>query len=111
MNRPSPSEAEPPVCATGLWRLSRHPNLFGEALFHAGLAVLVARVMPLPVLIAPAALVYWTALSAAGPRASLERQKETLFSAYSRYIDYAHSTSPFVPMPPALYQRLLTATR
>lgn len=101
--RPSPADAEPPVCASGTWAWSRHPNLAGELAFHAGLYALVARVTPAVVASAPAATLLTVAVLHTGPLKTLEREKAALFAGHPAYLKYVARTSALLPLPPALY--------
>jgi steroid 5-alpha reductase family enzyme len=84
------------VLATGLWRYSRHPNYFGDAVFWWGVYVVAAGV-PYGVftLFAPA-LMTWLLVRVSGV-ALLDR---TLAARKPGYSDYMAHTSGFVPWPP-----------
>lgn len=101
--RPGSGDAEPPVCAAGAWAWSRHPNLFGEMLFHAGLYALVARVTPAVVAASPVATVLTVAWLPTGPLKTLEREKFSLFAGYPAYLKYVARTSLLLPVPPGAY--------
>lgn len=84
------------VLDRGLWRTSRHPNYFGEAVVWWGL-FLIALSTPTG---------YWAAI---GPiaitfllvRVSGVRMLEKgLRERKPEYVDYVRRTSPFVPWPP-----------
>jgi steroid 5-alpha reductase family enzyme len=84
------------VMDRGLWRLSRHPNYFGEAVTWWGIGlVAVHDAESLPALLGPllitAFLLRW---SGVGP---LERQ---LKKTKPQYDDYIRRTSAFVPRRP-----------
>lgn len=102
--RPGREADEPPVCASGLWAWSRHPNLFGEVCFHAGIYMIVWRAVPVVVVAAPLVTLYLVAWLRVGPLCTLEREKDALFAAYPAYLKYRERTSALFPMPPCLYQ-------
>ena len=81
---------------TGLWRYTRHPNYFGEALDQWGLW-LTALDAPhgLPTALGPA-LMTWLLLRVSGV-AMLERR---LVETRPAYADYVRRTSAFLPWPP-----------
>jgi steroid 5-alpha reductase family enzyme len=85
----------------GLWRLSRHPNYFGESLTWWGMALVAlgAGVSALgllgPVLITG----FLLTKSGIGP---LERQ---LTRTKPHYVDYVGRTSAFLPRPPRTADR------
>jgi steroid 5-alpha reductase family enzyme len=84
------------ILDTGLWRYTRHPNYFGDALLWWGIG-LVALLTPygLPALLGPA-LMTWLLRNVSGV-AMLEKT----MSARPGWDEYAGRTSPFVPRPPA----------
>jgi steroid 5-alpha reductase family enzyme len=84
------------VMDRGLWRLSRHPNYFGEALLFFGLG-----------LVGLAAGAWW---SLAGPLVLLllllrvsgvTLMESTIGRRRPGYADYVRRTSAFIPWPPA----------
>ena len=81
---------------TGLWRYTRHPNYFGEALVQWGLWI-TALDAPygLPTALGPA-LMTWLLLRVSGV-AMLERR---LVETRPGYADYVRRTSAFLPWPP-----------
>jgi steroid 5-alpha reductase family enzyme len=86
---------------SGLWKYSRHPNYFGEALLWWGLF-----------LVALPSLAGLLALAAIGPIAItllllfvsgvplLEKSADAKYGGDPAYRDYKRRTSLFVPMPP-----------
>lgn len=82
------------VLDTGLWRLSRHPNYFGDCLVWWGIY-----------LVALSAGAWWTIV---GPllmttlllKVSGVRLLEARLAARPGYADYVARTSAFVPLPP-----------
>ena len=85
----------------GLWRYSRHPNFFGEALCWWGLFVLVIP-----------GLEGWSWLAAVGPVfitllllfgtgvPTVERRSEAKYGQDPAFRSYKRNTSIFVPLPP-----------
>lgn len=104
-NRPTKCSEEPPVCHTGLWAWSRHPNMFGELVFHWSVYLIVQPVLPAAAVLAPVAN---TAMLLLGGFAKLERQRNGQYALYPQYAIYKFKTSPLVPMSPGLYARLST---
>lgn len=85
------------VCATGLWRYSRHPNYFFEWLFWLGIA-LVAWPSPhgeygmmAPLMM----LIFLGGITGIPPT-----ERQSLRSKGERYRSYQQTTSPFFPWPP-----------
>ena len=84
------------VMDSGLWRYTRHPNYFGDALFWWGVGIIALSVPGHQwTLIGPAVMTF--ALLRVSGVPILERQMKRTRPAYS---DYVARTSPFVPMPP-----------
>jgi steroid 5-alpha reductase family enzyme len=83
------------VLERGLWRYSRHPNYFGEALLWWGYGVMAWSAGAPWALVAPAAMT-WLLLRVSGvtllERTIVERRPE-----YARYVE---RTSAFLPRPP-----------
>jgi steroid 5-alpha reductase family enzyme len=96
------------VLNTGLWRYSRHPNYFGEALFWlaiTGLSLSVATNAGWMLLAAlGSSFLTFLLLKVSGvtmtERGMRARRKS------EDYESYINSTSPFIPLPPNLYQRI-----
>jgi steroid 5-alpha reductase family enzyme len=82
------------VLDQGLWRYSRHPNHFGEALVWWGLALIGTATGGVVGLISPALLTYYLMFAS---RVPLERSLLRNKRAYSHYVEI---TSPFLPRPP-----------
>jgi steroid 5-alpha reductase family enzyme len=83
------------VLATGLWRWSRHPNYFGEALLWWGYGVLAGAAGAWWTLAAPLAMT-WLLLRVSG----VTLLEKTIGQRRPEYADYARRTSAFVPWPP-----------
>lgn len=82
------------VLDQGLWRYSRHPNHFGEALVWWGFGLIGTATGGVVGLISPALLTYYLMFASPVP---LERALLRNKRAYSHYVEI---TSPFVPRPP-----------
>lgn len=80
----------------GLWRYSRHPNYFGEAVLWWGLGLIGAAVPGGWVGLIGPALMTFLLLRVSGV-VMLER---TLISSKPGYAEYVARTSAFVPWPP-----------
>jgi steroid 5-alpha reductase family enzyme len=84
------------VMDRGLWRYTRHPNYFGDALLWWGLGVIALSVPDHQwVLVGPAVMTIILLRVSGVP--ILERHMKRTRPAYS---DYVAGTSAFVPMPP-----------
>jgi steroid 5-alpha reductase family enzyme len=85
---------EAKVMDAGLWRYSRHPNYFGDALMWWGLGLFTLSPMTLWSLLGPLAMtVIFLSLS----NNVIERGLNKRHPAYEAYVK---RTSVFVPMPP-----------
>ncbi|MEO8538871.1 MAG: DUF1295 domain-containing protein [bacterium] len=84
------------VMNRGLWRYTRHPNYFGDAVLWWGLFVIaLARWENAVVVFAPIAMTVLLTRVSGVPllEASLRRRREG-------YTEYVATTSSFIPMPP-----------
>lgn len=82
------------VLDTGLWRYSRHPNYFGDALLWWGLYVIGAAAWPWATLLSPALMTFL--LTRVSGVALLEQN----MIARPGYAEYVARTSAFVPWRP-----------
>ena len=93
------------VLDTGLWRYSRHPNYFGEAVLWWGFGVISVATGGVPGLLGPAILTYL--LIYVSGVALLE---STLIEK-AGYIQYVGKTPAFVPLPARVRAQLMTKLR
>ena len=84
------------VCDVGLWRFSRHPNYFGEAVVWWGFWCFAADVMGGWITVVSPALMTWLLVRVSGV-AMLE---PALLEKKPAYADYVRRTSAFVPRRP-----------
>lgn len=93
LRRPDSHEA---VMDEGLWRLSRHPNYFGDALFWWGVWLVALE----------SGSAWWTAIGPAAMTFLLLRvsgvalTERSIPSRRPAYRDYVERTSAFLPRPP-----------
>ena len=93
------------VLDTGLWRYTRHPNYFGEALLWWGFGLIGAATGGVPGLLGPAILTYL--LIHVSGVALLE---STLIEK-AGYIQYVGRTPAFLPLPPQVRVQLMAKLR
>ncbi|HWB66587.1 MAG TPA: DUF1295 domain-containing protein [Mycobacteriales bacterium] len=84
------------VMDRGLWRYTRHPNYFGDAMVWAGLWLLAAGHWVGVVTIGSPLLMTWFLIAKTG-KPLLER---SLTASKPGYADYVARTSGFLPLPP-----------
>lgn len=93
LRRPDATEA---VMDSGLWRYSRHPNYFGDALFWWGIWLIALET----------GTAWWTAIGPIAMTFFLLRvsgvalTERTITSRRPGYGEYVERTSAFVPLPP-----------
>ena len=83
------------VLDTGLWRYTRHPNYFGEALLWWGFGLCALSTGSYLGLIGPA-IMTWLLIRVSG----VSLLEQTLKTTKPGYAEYIQRTSAFVPMPP-----------
>ena len=88
------------VLDTGLWRYTRHPNYFGDALTWWGIWLVVADLGWAPALASVIGPVFLTfTLTKWSGKALLEKG---LHKTRPQYADYVARTSGFIPWPPKI---------
>ncbi len=83
------------VMNTGLWRYTRHPNYFGEAVLWWGFGLFAVATGHWVGLIGPA-IMTWLLIRVSG----VSLLEQTLRETKPEYLGYIRSTSSFFPMPP-----------
>ena len=84
------------VMETGLWRYTRHPNYFGDALVWWGLGIIGAATGAWWCLLGPALMTFL--LVRVSGVSLLEKD---IAGRRPEYVAYIRRTSPFLPLPPA----------
>ena len=87
------------VLKSGLWRYSRHPNYFGDAVVWWGFGLIALEVGAWYALLGPI-LMTFLLLRVSGV-ALLEK---TIVTRRPEYEDYIRRTSPFIPWPPKVLE-------
>ena len=103
--RPDRFSNIPPVCCTGLWALSRHPNHFGNLCIQWGIWAMVTDVTPLISVVGPLVCTLIVFVSDGGMRL-IETERELQYFSYDAYNEYKATTSLFWPMLPCVYAKL-----
>jgi steroid 5-alpha reductase family enzyme len=89
------------VLDAGLWRYTRHPNYFGEALLWWGLGLIGLATGGVPGLLGPAVLTYLLIyVTGVAPLEAALIEK-------AGYLQYAGRTPPFLPIPAPVRMQLL----
>ena len=86
---------------TGLWRYSRHPNYFGEALLWWGIFIIATPYLSgfsYLSIIGPICIMSLLLFVSGIP--SLEKSYDKKYGLQNKYRKYKKSTSIFVPLPP-----------
>jgi len=84
------------VMDRGLWRYTRHPNYFGDALLWWGLGLIACEnLVGVPALIGPA-IITWLLVRVSG-KALLERRLRRAKPDYARYIERTPGLVPWWP--------------
>ncbi|XVF50483.1 hypothetical protein PTKIN_Ptkin04bG0104700 [Pterospermum kingtungense] len=94
-------------CNIGLWKYSRHPNYFGDILLAWGFYVASAPVLEGAewlVILGPIFLMFLLLFVSGLPL--LEASAEKKYGNMAAYRIYKKTTSPLIPLPPAVYGNL-----
>jgi len=94
-------------CQVGLWKVSRHPNYFGEILVWVGIFIISTSIC---------VSVEWAGVLSPVFTASillflsgiplLEQKSDQRHKMKEGYLEFKEKTSPLVPLPPSLYRIL-----
>ncbi|KAG9459191.1 hypothetical protein H6P81_003699 [Aristolochia fimbriata] len=94
-------------CNIGLWKLSRHPNYFGEIILWWGIFVASVPVLEGAewlVILGPIFLTLLLLFVSGIPL--LEESSDKRFGNLTEYKQYKRATSPLIPLPPIVYAKL-----
>ncbi|XP_039127854.1 uncharacterized protein LOC120263941 isoform X2 [Dioscorea cayenensis subsp. rotundata] len=94
-------------CNVGVWRYCRHPNYFGEILLWWGIFVASTPVLhgaEWLVIFGPVFLTLLLLFVSGVPL--LEESADKRYGGIEEYRLYKNTTSPLVPLPPAIYEGL-----
>ncbi|KAF9594912.1 hypothetical protein IFM89_035476 [Coptis chinensis] len=94
-------------CNVGLWKYSRHPNYFGEIFLWWGVFVASTSVLEGAEWLAIHGPVFLTLLLLfVSGIPLLEKSADQKFSNRPEYVFYKRTTSPLIPLPPFVYDKL-----
>ncbi|XP_068660023.1 uncharacterized protein [Aristolochia californica] len=94
-------------CNIGVWKLSRHPNYFGEIFLWWGIFVASVPVLEGAewlVILGPIFLTLLLLFVSGIP--FLEESSDKRFGSLTEYVHYKKTTSPLIPLPPIVYTKL-----
>ncbi|XP_023001102.1 uncharacterized protein LOC111495346 isoform X1 [Cucurbita maxima] len=94
-------------CDVGLWKVSRHPNYFGEIFLWWGIFVASTPVLEgieWLVILGPIFLTLLLLFVSGIPL--LEKSADKKFGNVTEYVRYKRETSPLIPLPTAIYGNL-----
>jgi steroid 5-alpha reductase family enzyme len=94
------------VLDTGLWRYSRHPNYFGEAMVWWGFGLIGLAAGGFPGLLGPFILTYLLLYVSGVPLL-----EASLVTTKKGYITYVGRTPAFVPLPPEVRVKIIQMVR
>jgi len=100
--RPSKEQKDPPMCATGLWRLSRHPNYFGEICFQFGIFFICSDAISPGIIVCPV-LITVMLMFFEGGMTTIEQIRNHRYQLYPAFLHYKLTTSVLIPCPPMIY--------
>jgi len=94
-------------CQVGLWKVSRHPNYFGEIIIWVGIFMISASICKdvewsgiLSPIFTASILLFLSGIPL------LEQKSDQRHKMKEEYLEYKMKTSPLVPLPTSLYRVL-----
>ncbi|CAH1779485.1 unnamed protein product [Owenia fusiformis] len=94
-------------CDVGLWKVSRHPNYYGELTLWWGMFIISTSILTGPQWTAVLGPLFITAiLLFLSGIPMLEKSSDERYSKNPDYLEYKQATSPLIPLPPSLYKKL-----
>ncbi|KAK3603864.1 hypothetical protein CHS0354_042872 [Potamilus streckersoni] len=94
-------------CAVGFWKISRHPNYFGEIIIWWSIFIIATSILQYgqwTAVLSP--LFLMTILLFLSGIPILEQKDDERFRKDGEYIRYKTRTSPLIPLPPPCYGNL-----